>query len=78
MRATIEDNVDYLDWAFRLDRGLMSTISRYIRENILTMREVLEIADTYEVSEISDEYNNLFNDYVDMAYNKYKVLAVSR
>ena len=42
------------------------------------MREVLEIADTYEVSEISDEYNNLFNDYVDMAYNKYKVLAVSR
>ena len=78
LRATIEDNVDYLDWAFRLDRGLMSTISRYIRENILTMREVLEIADTYEVSEISDEYNNLFNDYVDMAYNKYKVLAVSR
>ena len=78
LRATIEDNVDYLDWAFRLDRGMMSTISRHIRENILTMREVLEIADSYDVSEISDEYNNLFNDYVDMAYNKYKILAVSR
>lgn len=78
LRKTIEDNVDYLDWAFRLDRGLMLTISRTIREQIITMREILEIADEYGLSELTDEYNNQFNDYVDKAYNKYKVLAASR
>lgn len=78
LRKTIEDNVDYLEWAFRLERGYMSTISRTIRENILTMREVLEIADKYGVPELSEEYNDLFNDYVDKAYIKFKVLASSR
>lgn len=78
LRSTIESDVDYLEWAFRLERYDMSTISRYIREHIVTMREILEIADNYGLNEISEEYDALFNQYVDNAYYKYKILSASK
>ena len=76
--STIEADVDYLDWAFRLDRNEMTSISRTIREHIITMREVLQVAEAYELDSFEKEYSSLFNLYVDNAYSKYKVLAASK
>ena len=42
------------------------------------MREVLQIAESYGLSEITDEYDGLFDKYIDNAYYKYKVLAASK
>lgn len=78
LRATLANDIDYLNWAFRLDRGQMLTISRYIREHIVTMREILQIAKSYGVSNIAEENTSLFNEFVDNAYYKYKVLATSK
>ena len=78
LRSTIEADVDYLDWAFRLDRSEMTSISRTIREHIITMREVLQVAEAYELEDFEKEYSSLFNLYVDNAYSKYKVLAASK
>lgn len=75
LRSTIEGNVDYLEWAFKLERYQMATISRYIREHIITMREVLQIARSYNQDALVAEYNKMFESFVDKAYTKYKVLG---
>ncbi|MCF0180034.1 MAG: DUF2723 domain-containing protein [Bacteroidales bacterium] len=77
MRNVIESDVDYLDWAYRLNINGLTSISRTVREHVLTMREVLKIAEIYELTDIEDEYTDLFNQYVDLAY-QYKVLSSSR
>ena len=77
MRSIIESNVDYLDWAFRLGKGEMTTISRTIREHVLTMREVLQIAEIYGLNEIEEEYTSLFNQYAEFA-SQNKLLSSSR
>lgn len=78
IRSTVENDVDYLNWAFRLDRGLMSTISKSIHEHIVTMRESLKVAETYGLTDMLDEYDSLFEEYVTNAYYKYKVLSASK
>lgn len=70
----LAQNEEYLHWAFTLDRNGMLSISRTIREHLLTMRDALELAQTNGDTRFDDQYSDSFRQYFELAYSKYKLL----
>ena len=66
--TVLYSTADYLQWALRLDKDGMQTVNRDIREQLLTMRDALEVAERYSQQELSDRYNALFQGYFEVAY----------
>ncbi len=70
----LAQNDEYLHWAYTLDRSDMLTISRTIREHLLTMRDALELAQEYGDTQFDARYDDTFRHYFELAYSKYKLL----
>lgn len=70
----LEQNDDYLQWVFRLSKGDVTGVGRTVREQLLTMRDALEMAGEYGSKDIVDAYNDKFQQYFELAYTKFKVL----
>lgn len=71
----LDQNKDYLEWAFKIDETFRQTISSKIREHILTMRETLQVAETYKQKDIVNDNYDALKLYIDNAYNKYKIFG---
>jgi len=70
----LAQNEDYLQWAFTLDKPSIAGIGRTIREQLLTMRDALQMADNYNDTQFDEAYSEKFKDYFELAYVKYKLL----
>ncbi|MBO7379703.1 MAG: DUF2723 domain-containing protein [Bacteroidales bacterium] len=74
LRAIIGSNVEYLDWAFSLDVRHMRRISNQIREQLLTMRDALNVDRQHNKGEFAKEYDAQFRNYFEKALSTYKLL----
>ena len=70
----LAQNEDYLQWVFRLDKLAIQGVSRTIREQLLTMRDALQMAQDAGDHQFDEEYADKFRRYFDLAYDKYKLL----
>ena len=70
----LAQNEDYLQWVFRLDKPAIQGVSRTIREQLLTMRDALQMAQDAGDHQFDEEYADKFRRYFDLAYDKYKLL----
>ncbi len=70
----LSQNDDYLQWVFTLDKGDVVGVSRTIREQLLTMRDAIDMAGKYGDDALADAYTDKFQRYFELAYTKYKIL----
>jgi len=70
----LAQNEDYLQWVFRLDKPEIQGVGRTIREQLLTMRDALQMAQDAGDHQFDEEYTEKFHKYFDLAYDKYKLL----
>jgi len=70
----LAQNEDYLQWVFRLDKPAIQGVGRTIREQLLTMRDALQMAQDAGDHQFDEEYADKFRRYFDLAYDKYKLL----
>ncbi len=70
----LAQNNEYLHWAYSLDNADIHTIGRTIREQLLTMRDALEMAQANDDDRYEEKYADTFRRYFEMAYSKYKLL----
>ena len=74
LQAIIDSNEEYLNWAYSLDKRHMHRITNQIREQLLTMRDALNIAKRYENEEFVNRYDAEFRGYFEKAVSIYKLL----
>ena len=67
VKRVLEYASDYMQWAVRLNKTQAGTVNRNIREQVLTMRDALGMAQRYRQNKIVEEYDPLFNSYGDFA-----------
>lgn len=70
----LAQNDDYLQWVFTLDKGDVVGVGRTIREQLLTMRDAIDMAGKYGDDQLADAYTDKFQRYFELAYTKYKIL----
>ena len=66
--TVIEQNEEYLSWALTLEPRYMASLHRDVRENLLTMRDALQLAERFEEKELLDLYDSDFNLFFESAY----------
>lgn len=74
LRAILESNEEYLNWAFSLQTRHMHKITNQIREQLLTMRDALTIANRFENEDLMKQYDTEFRSYFEKAAKTYKLL----
>ncbi len=73
IRAILTRSDDYLSWAFMQKPHHIASIGSGIKEQVLTMRDALSIAERYKLSSVTTDYKDLLETYFQQAINK-KVL----
>ncbi len=70
----LAQNEDYLQWVFRLDKREVQGLGRTIREQLLTMRDALQLAEDAGETQFKELYDDRFTKYFELAYKKYQLL----
>ncbi len=70
----LRQNDEYLQWVFSLDKHDVMSVSRTVREHIITMRDAIQMAEEFGDTDLADSYAEAFRRYFELGYTKYKVL----
>ncbi|MBQ0056109.1 MAG: DUF2723 domain-containing protein [Bacteroidales bacterium] len=68
VKAVLEANDEYLAWSEHLSKHHRESLSSQVREQLLTMRDALSIADRYKADDLAAKYDPAFNAYFENAY----------
>ncbi len=74
VQTVLASNEEYLAWALSLDSRHMVKTSNQVREQLLTMRDAMNIAKHCGREDIFKEYDAKFRDFFDQAVTTYKLL----
>ena len=66
--SIIKDNEDYLSWALQLPSNYQMSISSQVREQVLTMRDALGIAQRHQLKELNEQYDGECQTFLETAY----------
>ncbi|MBP5345914.1 MAG: DUF2723 domain-containing protein [Bacteroidales bacterium] len=68
LKAIIRDSEDYLSWALQLPANYQMSISSQVREQVLTMRDALGIAQRHQLKELNEQYDGECQTFLETAY----------
>ena len=68
--AVLKQCYDYLGWGFMQKLEHQNSFSNTIGDEVMTMREAIRLAKTYELNSLHERYNPDFDQFFELAYKK--------
>ncbi|MCR5361210.1 MAG: DUF2723 domain-containing protein [Bacteroidales bacterium] len=73
LSTILAQNEEYLSWAFSQKPSYIRNLNSPIREQVLTMRDAVQIAKQFELKDLVEGYESDLQEYFNKAYSEYKM-----